>query len=263
LSNALAGFEEYQHRFRHDNLIRRLEADNLVARSGRGKKAVFSLTEHGHRRVHVPDPSAHWKRGWDGLWRVVTFDLPETQRKDRVQLWKALRAHRLGLLQRSVWIWPDELEPVLNDIVRVEGIPECFCGFEARRLFLCSHQEIVATAWDWEEIGRRQDGYLKSVSATGRVLDKIRDLPRLAAEARSERQAFEYAMEFDPLLPRELWPKGYVGSKVWEEHTRFRQRLRQAFPRLQPAPAARDTNPVKQGNDRFLVSPDSGKGRTT
>jgi len=259
LNNLLQGYEESYSVFRHDNLLRRMQQENLLVRRGRGHNAWFILTAEGQRRALVSDPMRQWNRTWDGSWRVVTFDLPETRRKDRLRLWKTLRAHRLGLLQRSVWIWPDELEPILTEIVRAEGIPECFCGFEARRVFLCTDAEIVAAAWDWEEIARRQQGCLQSIAAKLRVLEKIRELPRLAAEARSERQAFLHAMELDPLLPRELWPRNYMGNRLWEEHIRFRRGLHQLWRRLQPTENLSATNPSKFGNDRFPKVMDSAE----
>jgi len=185
----------------------------------------------------------------------VTFDLPEVQRKDRKRLWRALRARGLGLLQRSVWIWPDELEPILNQIVHAEGVPECFCGFESRRVFLCTDQEIVASAWDWEEIGRRQEAFLQTVKAGFRILEHASNLERLAAEARSEKIAYDHAMIFDPLLPRGLWPAGYRGAEVWEWHKRFRNRLRGACARLQ---STASHPPVNQRNDRSSDSPGRG-----
>jgi phenylacetic acid degradation operon negative regulatory protein len=229
LHNLLAGYEEYAHRSDRRGWLKRLEEQKLVERTGRGKRAQFTITGVGRQRMSTLEPWDFWGRQWDRAWRVVTFDLPETRRHDRKLLWQALRARKLGLLQRSVWVWPHDVQAILAEIIKVEGLPECFCGFEARQLFLCTDAEIVATAWDWEEIGHRQAAYLNHLVATVRSLDAARDLARLAAVARIERQAYEHAFIFDPLLPAALLPKDYDGRAVHDRHVRFRDRLRQRF----------------------------------
>jgi len=225
LSNLLAGYEEYEHRYGTSRAIWRLERERLIHRSRTGRRIEFVVTAAGQKRLPVFEPQPHWSRQWDGAWRVVTFDLPETQRKERKRLWQALRAHKLGLLQRSVWVWPHDMHAMLNEIIRIEGLPECFCGFQASRLFLCTHAEVAATAWDWEEINRRHQHYLQRVTGTEVELRNVVVLPDLATTARHERQAYQYAFSFDPLLPRVLLPKSYAGFRVEEQHQAFRRRL--------------------------------------
>jgi len=182
-----------------------------------------NVSRDRRRLATRPDPSAQWAKPLEESWRAIVFDLPETQRKDRQRLWKALRAHKRGLLQRSVWIWPQPLEPILEQIIAAEGVPECFCGLETRRVFLCTDSELVATAWDFEEIGRRHRAYLEQPSATVAALQKADHVGRLAAEARTEWLAYEHAFSLDPWLPRSLWPPGYRGELVQRRHVAFRQ----------------------------------------
>jgi len=221
----LAGCRETASGRRVEELLERLRDQGFIEQHGRGANASFTITDLGRQRVRVADPNAHWNLPWDGKWRVFSFDLPVIRRKDRLVLWRALRDHKLGLLQRSVWIWPHEVEPLLNDVLDAHGIPECFCGFEAGRLFLCDHAEVVATAWNWKEISHQQDTYLQHDVLRHPVLARAGDLTALARLARIERTAYQYAFCFDPLLPRELWPARYQGPDVEETHRNFRSRL--------------------------------------
>ena len=223
LHNLLAGYEEYEHRGENRALFHELKRRQLLRQTGTGPRATYRITAEGVRRAQVDDPSTGWDTPWDGAWRVVTFDLPEVRRKDRQLLWRALRARKLGLLQRSVWIWPHSLEAILKEIVDAEGVPECFCGFTARELFLCTTEEVVASAWDWKRIGHRQEEYLHHPSLSGDPTAAIRDLGRLAALARCERWLYQSAFSLDPLLPRSLWPKGYRGAEVQQRHLRLRR----------------------------------------
>jgi phenylacetic acid degradation operon negative regulatory protein len=225
LRNLLAGYDEYTYRQQRTKAIWRAQQAGLIARSGRAQQTAFAITANGLRRIRVCRPDREWNKSWDGAWRVITFDLPESQRGDRKRLWQALRARKLGMLQRSVWIWPHDLKPILTEIVRTEGLPECFCGFTAKQLFLCTDAEVVASAWNWEEIFRRHDVYARRLTGDEAAVRAARQLPALARAARVERQAFDFAFLFDPLLPKALLPKGYRGREVWERHVQFRKCL--------------------------------------
>jgi DNA-binding transcriptional regulator PaaX len=227
--NLLAGYEEYAYRKGAYVPLEHLQRKGYVNRAGRGQAAAFTITAVGRRQLSESDPMHWWGRRWDGSWRVVTFDLPESRRNDRHTLWKALRARKLGFLQRSVWVWPHNLEPILQEIIHADGVPECFCGFEVRRLFLCTSAELVETAWDFAEIGRRQTGYLQRAAAMVRALETARGLANLATTARAERHAYQNAFSLDPLLPRSLWPAGYAGPDVQSRHVTFRAALRRRF----------------------------------
>jgi phenylacetic acid degradation operon negative regulatory protein len=216
-----------------DWLVHRLERTGWLQREQRGANPTFRILTP--QRSPVPrSPRAAWDQPWDGAWRVVTFDLPEVRRKDRHRLWKALRAARLGLLQRSVWIWPHDVQELLTQIIEATGVPECFCGFKATQLFLCTDAEIVLSAWDFVELTRRQRGYLSNRAATVRQLKATDDLARLAALAREEWVAYEHAFAHDPLLPTKLLPPGYQGAAVERQHAEIRRELRQRLSRLVP-----------------------------
>jgi phenylacetic acid degradation operon negative regulatory protein len=225
LRNLLAGYEEYAHRRQSTQVLLRLEQAMLIRRSGKKSATTFCITAKGWERAQVCNPEHNWNHPWDDAWRVVVFDVPEARRKERKLLWQALRSRNLGLLQRSVWIWPHDLTRILHEIVQVKGLPENFCGFTAPELFLCTHAEVVATAWNWEEIARRHQTYLTHLTANRATLQKATTPAALAGVARLERQAFDFAFSLDPLLPRALLPDGYLGRETWKRHMKFRNLL--------------------------------------
>ncbi len=227
LRELLAGCVEFKRLRGAHQLLARLERKGFLQRRGHGERATFTIIASGARKRRALDPPTSWERSWDGAWRLVTFDIPEVRRKDRARLWRALRDRKLGLLQRSVWIWPHDLKPILAEIIKAEGIPECFCGFGARELFLCTNAEVVETAWDFEEIGHCQVAYQQNTAVTIGSLNRASNLSLLAGVARAERRAYEHAFSLDPLLPQPLWPKAYRGAAVQKAHREFRRRLQQ------------------------------------
>lgn len=215
----LAGYRRPISERETEGLLARLRREQLIAQSGRGRDAKFTITPHGLKCVKpVMEPRSAWDRPWDGKWRVFSFDLPVKQSRQRKVLWRALRQQKLGLLQRSVWVWPREVRPILESIVEANGIPECFCGFEAGRLFLCSDEEVVSTAWDFESIDREHGFYLRHPLANPKFMERAADLRVLAQQAWEERRAYADAFARDPLLPRELWPRSYRGAAVEARH---------------------------------------------
>jgi DNA-binding transcriptional regulator PaaX len=117
------------------------------------------------------------------------------------------------------------LQPVVKEIIRVEGVPECFFGFTTRRVWLCNNAEIVASSWDWDEINRRQQAYLQQSAGGVRTLPTVISMEKLAQAARAEWVAYRAAFALDPLLPRRLLPAGYAGVRVLARHREFGEAL--------------------------------------
>ena len=90
---------------------KRLEKRGLVQRTGNG----WSLTKAGEREASlekVMDDVGRCARSqkWDGLWRIVIFDVWERRRKTRDRLRMLLVETGFVRLQDSVWIYPYECE---------------------------------------------------------------------------------------------------------------------------------------------------------
>lgn len=228
----LAGFRPLPSERARYQFARRLERQKWIEPVGPEPDGRYRITAATVRRLPVLRPEESWGRAWDGKWRIVSYDLPESRRRERQLLWRALRARKLGLLQRSVWIWPHPVEPVLESVLESTGVPECFVGFEAKRLFLCTVAEVVTTAWDWKEIARRQRVYLEQTDLRDGSLRQCQDVAALVRQARVESSAFQSAFSLDPLLPRALWPEDYLGPEVERRHEAWRTVARRRWSEL-------------------------------
>src|SRR3989344_2669360 len=73
---------------------------------------------------------------WDGLWRVVMYDIPSSQRRASDAFRKKLRSLGLYQLQRSVWISPYECLAELEFLCAVFEIDIniCVCYFKTREI---------------------------------------------------------------------------------------------------------------------------------
>ena len=85
-------------------VLERLEADGCVEGVERGRWVV-ELTDRGRGvALDMIDPDSAWASQWDGRWRTLSFDLPQTAVKERARLLKWLRGKRFGRMQGSLWI---------------------------------------------------------------------------------------------------------------------------------------------------------------
>jgi DNA-binding transcriptional regulator PaaX len=64
-----------------------------------------------------------WKKlenkKWDGKWRVIIFDIPEMSRRDRDFLRRELKWIGFIELQKSVWIFPYDMEKELMALLKL------------------------------------------------------------------------------------------------------------------------------------------------
>ncbi len=110
----LMGKEQYRLIFQASNAVQRLLIKGLIKRSSRG---FLEITEKGRRQLAIEEASlsspARTKRKWDGQFRLVMFDIPQTRRRTRDRLRELMRAFGFMRLQDSVWVSPYDCEDLL------------------------------------------------------------------------------------------------------------------------------------------------------
>jgi len=217
--NLNESFEGWAYRTGVLRQLQRLECQQLIEKQPDSPKdRLFRLTESG--RLHAlggRDPEARWRRPWDGIWRLILYDVPEARRATRNKLRHYLRNHRFGYLQNSVWVTPDhfsEERAVLADgPVNVESL----ILFEARPSAGETDADIVTGAWNWKAIDQRYTRYREILSQrpSGQLnsAKAARIFQRWLGE---ERKAWIDAVGKDPLLPAALLPADYSGRRAWQ-----------------------------------------------
>ncbi len=203
-----------------------LEQRQLVERDlASSDDRMYRLTQRGRLLVlGGRDPQIQWARKWDGRWRLVLFDVPTSQNAFHIKLWRYLRNRGFGCLQNSVWITPDPLEAerqILGDgKINVESL----ILLEARPCAGESDAEIVAGAWNFEEINRYYVRYLKILGEKpGGVMGNETAAKTLLRWAVVEREAWLEAVRSDPLLPEKILPAGYLGQQAWRRRVEVLQ----------------------------------------
>lgn len=84
-------------------------------------KRKLYLTSRG--RVEIIKNILKQKKGkelkWDGKWRAIIFDIPEISRKDRDFLRRELLWIGFKELQKSVWVFPYEIEKEIKALLEL------------------------------------------------------------------------------------------------------------------------------------------------
>lgn len=87
--------------------LKYIDSDNKITKKGVLKALNCRL-----------DNIKNTKEKWDGLWRVVSFDIPEKYRNGRDALRIKLRKIGFYKLQQSIFITPYKCEEELRDLVK-------------------------------------------------------------------------------------------------------------------------------------------------
>lgn len=188
-------------------------------------RSCYSLTERGRRRleeacrrVYTPE-----ELPWDGVWRILTFTLPEAGRSQREDLRRELAWTGMAPLTPGTWISPNRLEKALEALVERYSIAPDAHLFVAHHVGPDTPQELVRRCWDLDAIQASYDRFLEAWE------------PRLDAHHNegppSDDRCFvtriELVHEFrkflfvDPGLPAELLPDGWRGLAARQLFQRY------------------------------------------
>ncbi len=84
--------------------IKKMENDGLLIPVGE----FIKMTEKGkqlHKIAQMPE-IIHKKTKWDGIWRVISYDIPNKQKSERDHFRRKLEEWNFSFIQRSFWAYP-------------------------------------------------------------------------------------------------------------------------------------------------------------
>ena len=182
---------------------------------------MIALSGRGYA---VPDelrPDRMWNKRWDGLWRVLVYDIEESERGFRNGLRKYLRQLRMGYLQQSVWVSPRDIRPVYADLQATLNVESISYLLECRTVLSRKSHDIVHEGWDFNRLNESQKAYIEEWLNRREKLRAGLPDAEFGSLIREEMLHFTAVMLEDPLLPRELLPDGYLGMKAYAVHQAF------------------------------------------
>lgn len=195
-------------------LTRMVAAGDLV-RSGDGYRLSDRLLSRQRRQDDALSPSV---RPWDGAWKTLILVGPGGDARQRAMMRKQLQHSRFGELREGVWLRPDNLESdfgVSTTRVRVlHSIDE-------------APEELARRLWDLPTWAATAVDLLDGMAAAP-------DLPKRFMIA----AAMVRHLLADPVLPDELLPLKWPGTRLRREYTYFASGFASGLADLRDQPVA-------------------------
>lgn len=131
---------ELQAKINYSKLIYKLKREGFVKGENKNNKKYFFITEKGKSKLakllkrggNLPRRSSYQKIKGDNL-IIITFDIPETERRKRDWLRSSLKELNFKIVQKSVWIGKTKIPPnFLEDLYDLKLV-DCVEIFEVSK----------------------------------------------------------------------------------------------------------------------------------
>jgi DNA-binding transcriptional regulator PaaX len=209
--NLEQSFEGWAYRNGLLTQIHRLEAQGFIEtlNDPASGKRLHRLTEAGMNAANGGrDPEQAWATPWDGKWRLFLFDIPEAENTKRRQLTRALA------------ISPST-PPAIEKLIASDD-PDC-----THLMLLMADTKgqkvdvrMVEGAWNFDQINEQYEK-LETILDEFPAVAQQNSPEVLADWTAAEKASSSIALQIDPLLPSALYPKIYVGRKIWKKRIKI------------------------------------------
>lgn len=194
--------------------IARTAADGWIVSRREGRRVRWKLTPAG-RRMLTEDAERIRSFGagggsWDGRWLVVMTSVPESRRRLRHRLHARLARAGLGNPTAGMWVSPhSDREAEVKQIMADLGAGSTAFSFVGPFAAIGSEAELVARAWNLEEVAERYETFIDRFSG---MRPRPGD-PMLQAQVRLVHEWRRFPL-LDPMLPDALLPPGWIGRQA-------------------------------------------------
>ena len=188
---------------KYRQLVARMVREGYVQQVLVEGRPHFRLTGLGRKQLMKNKPVLSLSAGeqeWDGFWRIVIFDIAESQRKLRDLLRRQLIKMGFGALQNSTYISCYDYSKEFLEFLDIKGLKGRVLLLESKQKYLGEPKLLAEKVWGLPAIGTRYK----------QVIDRL--VTRFGIKEVSKREEFlkkiyrDYleTLIIDPLLPKSL-----------------------------------------------------------
>ncbi len=105
--------------------LKGLREAGLIEHLSSGQNDYARLTKEGKKKMHslkLENETTLVDTSWDGFWRIILLDLPETRKNERESLRYLLKKAGFVCLKNSAWISPYPYEHLFENIKKDLGL---------------------------------------------------------------------------------------------------------------------------------------------
>lgn len=169
----------------------------------------YRLTEKGFLSLCLVFPFFRYLRyEWDGQWRIISYEIPETKRDLRDRLRREMKGWGLGPWHRSFWITPHPIAETLRDLVYGREEEKYIQAFESTHVF-GDMNVLVEKVWEKTNLEKKYKEIFKKwheiLSSEKSKEEKLMQIIYLYINVLRE----------DPGLPTNIIGKGWIGLEAF------------------------------------------------
>lgn len=178
----------------------------------------YKITDKGEKYFDETLNVLKEKDRWDHKWRLVIFDIPETNRSVRDKLRRSLSSLGLGILQGSVWISTIDIQKQVDAISKKYNLQNNIKYFEVVSNAGLNKQ-IIEKAWNLPEINNNLEKFIKEGERALKNMGK-----GSGDRFKAKSLIFDYAliMKKDPKLPAEFILQNDLRKSARDTYLRLR-----------------------------------------
>lgn len=198
--------------------VHRLLKTGLISKDIKNGQAFWQLTNKGLTQLNRSFPLIKWqKKQWDGWWRIVMFDINETNRTIRNSLRLKLIELGFGQWQKSVYVSPHDVAEDMIDYLEAVKLTDQVSVFVARKL---DKLEVkINKMWDLENLNK---GYKQIIEEWEKIDKKKVD----EFFARKIIDSYLSLIAKDPFLPKDMLPKPWYFQQAKEVFKRLSREMK-------------------------------------
>lgn len=192
--------------------VRRLLSVGDIEKITENGESFYRLTSSGSERIKENIPLRRLAEdGWDNLWRLLIFDIPEKEASLRKDLRRKLLLLGFGMWQESVYISPYNINKEINQFLEKRGLDAYAVCLTAQRSDFADDRELARKVWKLDDLEER---YWQLKEKCEEIEEKLGRKRIKKSEISMLLAGYEEILIDDPYLPSELLPSDWIGNEV-------------------------------------------------
>lgn len=187
--------------------IRQMLSDGVIRKEDNG---TYRLTDEGVLELALSFPFVRYQtEPWDGVYRILSYEIPESKRAYRDSLRREVSGWGLGPWHRSFWVTPHPVAGVLNELIAGTDLAKYVQMFEGKPV-IGDTAVLVEKVWETPKLENNYKGLFRKWHETlsGTEENKHQKLRAIVNE-------YITVLKEDPGLPPELVGKKWIGSEAF------------------------------------------------
>ncbi|MBP9797835.1 hypothetical protein KBC70_01685 [Candidatus Woesebacteria bacterium] len=171
--------------------------------------SAYRMTDRGFHQLCLEFPAFRYmKEEWDGVWRIISYEIPEKKRHLRDRLRREMRGWGLGPWHRSFWMTAHPVIGPLRDLVYGREEEQYIQAFESTHMF-GDMDTLVEKVWGREGIETAYKTLFKEWHTTlSKEIEKKEKLKSVLYE-------YVRVLKDDPGLPPSLVGRKWISVEAF------------------------------------------------